>query len=561
MNIEEKYLMWLNHPQMDEDLKEELVQMNQKQKEDAFYIDAQFGTAGIRNILGAGTNRLNVYTIRKATKAVAEVLKQKGDNLSVAIAYDNRYKSAEFAMQTAKILASYNIKVYLYDSLRTTPQLSYTVRYFHCDAGIMITASHNTKEYNGYKIYDETGCQLVPTKVAPIIETISNIKEYFVEEAILTDEQKHLINYISDEVDKAYLKEVLTVQLLPELSKDNFKIVYTSQHGTSYGSLSKLFEEVGYDVTYVKEQCYPDPAFTNTLIPNPEDPKAYILALKYARENDADIVLTTDPDGDRLGLAVKKDGDYILMTGNQTGAVLIDYILSYYSEKGTLPVNSVIFNTIVTSDLGEEIAKNYGVSVEKTLTGFKYIGDKIEYHNQKKDKKFIFGYEESYGYLIKDFVRDKDANQSCLLIAECANYYKKKGLTLYEVLQKLYSKYGTYLESQQSIDFAGANGSIKMKNLLVKLRNEKPQNIAGCKVIKYQDFGLQKEYVDGKENDIIGYDKSDVLKYFLEDGSWIAIRPSGTEPKCKFYYCIKGENQEDVNDKQNKYYKAIEELI
>ncbi|MDO4377804.1 MAG: phospho-sugar mutase [Erysipelotrichia bacterium] len=561
MKIEEKYLMWLNHPQMDDDLKEELQNMNEQQKKDAFYIDAQFGTAGIRNILGAGTNRLNVYTIRKATKGVAEVLKQKGGNLSVAIAYDNRYKSAEFAMQTAKILASYNIRVYLYDSLRTTPQLSFTVRYLHCTAGIMITASHNTKEYNGYKIYDENGCQLVPIKVAPIIKAIADIEEDFVEEAVLNEQQQKLITYISADVDKIYLDEVLTVQLNPDLSKDNFKIVYTSQHGTSYKPISTLFAKVGYDTVYVKEQCYPDPAFTNTIIPNPEDPRAYVLALEYARKNDADVVLTTDPDGDRLGLAVKQGNEYILMTGNQTGAVLIDYVLSMHKEKGTLPKNAVLFNTIVTSDLGEAIAHDYGVDVEKTLTGFKYIGDKIEMHNQKKDKKFIFGYEESYGYLIKDFVRDKDANQSCLLIAECANYYKKKGLTLYDVLQKLYQKYGTYAESQKSIEFAGADGSIKMQNLLAKLRKEQPQNIAGCAVVKYQDFGTQKCYENGNVEDIVGFDKSDVLKYFLADGSWIAVRPSGTEPKCKFYYCIKGKDAKDVQTKQQLYYKAVTELI
>lgn len=558
MNVEEKYLMWLNHPQMDEDLKEELASMNEQQKKDAFYVEAQFGTAGIRNILGAGTNRLNVYTIRKATKGFAEVLVKKEKEPSVAIAYDNRFKSTEFAMQAAKILASYGIKVYLYDSLRTTPQLSYTVRYFHCAGGIMITASHNTKEYNGYKIYDENGCQLVPTKVASVIDAIANIKEDFVEEAKLTNEQEKLIHMIGeDEVDKPYLQEVLTVQLHPELSKDDFKLVYSSQHGTSFKAISTLFKEIGYDAIYVKEQCYPDPAFTNTLSPNPEDPRAYKLALEYAEKNDADIVLTTDPDGDRLGLAVKQDGKYILMTGNQTGAVLIDYVCSQQK----LPENAVLFNTIVTSDLGEKIANNYGVEVEKTLTGFKYIGDKIQTHNINKDKKFIFGYEESYGYLIKDFVRDKDANQSCVLIAECANYYKKQGKTLYDVLLDLYKKYGTYLESQKSITFAGADGSDKMKQLLAKLRQEKPNNIAGEKVVRYEDYGTQKAYENGNESDIVGFDKSDVLKYFLEDGSWIAVRPSGTEPKCKFYFCIKGKDQDDVNTKQDKYYKAIDAMI
>ena len=558
MNIEEKYLMWLNHPQMDDDLKQELVSMNEQQKEDAFYIDAQFGTAGIRNILGAGTNRLNVYTIRKATKGFAEVLKQKRENPSVAIAYDNRFKSKEFAIQAAKILASYGIKVYLYDSLRTTPQLSYTVRYFHCDGGIMITASHNTKEYNGYKVYDENGCQLIPTKVASLITAISDIKEYFVEEPKLTEKQEQLIYMIGeDEVDMPYLQEVLTVQLHPELSKDDFKIVYSSQHGTSFKAISTLFKEIGYEAIYVKEQCYPDPAFSNTLSPNPENPSAYKLALEYAKNNDADIVLTTDPDGDRLGLAVKHDGDYVLMSGNQTGAVLIDYVLS----QQVIPENAVIFNTIVTSDLGEKVANNYGVQLEKTLTGFKYIGDKIETHNQKKDKKFIFGYEESYGYLIKDFVRDKDANQSCVLIAECANYYKKQGKSLYDILLELFDKYGTYLDCQKSITFDGAEGSEKIKKLIAKLREERIDIIANEIVVRFEDYGSQKAYEGNEVSDIVGYDKSDVLKYFLSDGSWIAVRPSGTEPKCKFYVCIKGKDQNDVLQKQENIYQAIDLMI
>ena len=397
MNIEEKYLLWLNHPNMDQDLKEELVSMDEKQKEDAFYVDAQFGTAGMRNILGAGTNRLNVYTIRKATMGLAIVLNKLNKSNGVAIAYDNRYKSVEFAQQSAKILASYGIKSYVYDSLRTTPQLSYTVRHLHCDAGIMITASHNGKEYNGYKIYDENGCQLIPEKVGEVIDAINNIKQYFVEEPKLTLQQEKLINTVDKSVDEDYINEVLTVQLNPQLSKDNFKIVYTPQHGTSYKAIKALFDKVGYDVVYVKEQCNPDPAFSNTLCPNPEDPRAYVLALEYAKQCDADIVLTTDPDGDRLGLAVKHDGQYVLLSGNQTGAIIIDYVFSQNKLKGTLPENAVMFNTVVTSDLGERIAQNYGVSVEKTLTGFKYIGDKIEQHNIKKDKTFVFGYEESYG--------------------------------------------------------------------------------------------------------------------------------------------------------------------
>ncbi len=560
MNVEKKYLKWLNHPFMDEDLKHELENMNETQKKDAFYKDAEFGTAGMRNVLGAGTNRLNVYTVRKATVGFGNYLNRKGGEVSVAIAYDNRYKSTEFAMESARIFAALGIKSYVYKTLRTTPQLSFTVRQLKCDGGIMITASHNPKEYNGYKVYDKNGCQLIPELIEGVIEEIGKLGGDFIEAPELTPEQEKLINYVGKEVDEAYLNEVLKIQLNPDLPKDDFKVVYTPQHGTSLKPVKALFETVGYDTVYVEEQCTFDPAFSNTLVPNPEDPEAYILALEYARRVDADIVLATDPDGDRLGVAVKDGKDYTLMTGNQTGSVLIEYIFSQRREKGLMPENPVMFNTVVTSDLGEIIAKEYGVETEKTLTGFKYIGDKIEGYKISKEKSFVFGYEESYGYLMKEIVRDKDANQSCLMLAECANYYKKKGLTLLDVLKQLYEKYGTYLETIQSITLTGADGAEKLQKLLADLRANVPTELGGYKVVKYQDFRTAKCLENGVETDIVGFDRSDVLKYFMEDGSWIAIRPSGTEPKCKFYYCIKGENQEDVESKKDKYFKSIEEI-
>ncbi|HPX31940.1 MAG TPA: phospho-sugar mutase [Erysipelotrichaceae bacterium] len=560
MNIEKKYLKWLNHPFMDEDLKQELENMDETQKKDAFYKDAEFGTAGMRNILGAGTNRLNVYTVRKATVGFGNFLNRKEGEVSIAIAYDNRYKSTEFAMESARIMASLGIKSYVYKTLRTTPQLSFTVRHLNCDGGIMITASHNPKEYNGYKVYDKNGCQLIPELIEGVIEEIGKLGGDFIEAPKLTDQQEKLINFVGKEVDEAYLNEVLKIQLNPDLSKDDFKVVYTPQHGTSLKPVKALFEKVGYDTVYVEEQCTFDPAFSNTLVPNPEDPDAYILGIEYARKTNADIVLATDPDGDRLGVAVKDGNDYTLMTGNQTGSVLIEYILSQMQQKGIMPENPVMFNTVVTSDLGEIIAKEYGVETEKTLTGFKYIGDKIEGYRISKEKNFVFGYEESYGYLVKEFVRDKDANQSCLIIAECANFYKKKGLTLLDVLNQLYEKHGTYLETVESITLTGADGAEKLKKLLADLRANVPSEIGGYKVIKYQDFRTAKCLENGIETDIVGFDRSDVLKYFMEDGSWIAIRPSGTEPKCKFYYCIKGKNQKDVEEKKVKYFKSIEEM-
>ncbi len=558
--VEEKYLQWLNHPQMDEELKEELQSMTEEQKTDAFYTDAKFGTAGMRNLLGAGTNRLNDYTIRKATLGFGRHLLTQTENPSVAIAYDNRFNSQKFAQQSAKVLASLGIKSYVFESLRTTPELSYTVRYLKCSGGIMITASHNPKEYNGYKVYDSNGCQLIPELVAGVIAQIDAITEPFVEEPELTPEQEALIVTISKEVDEPYLNEVLSIQLNPDLTKDNFKIVYTPQHGTSLMAIKWLFDKVGYDCTYVEEQCTPDPAFTNTIIPNPEDPRAYVLAIEYAKKVDADIVLTTDPDGDRLGVAVKNGDEYTLMTGNQTGSVLIDYVFTQMIEKGLMPENPVMFNTVVTSDLGEIIAKHYGVETEKTLTGFKYIGDKIAKYEKTHEKNFVFGYEESYGYQIKEFVRDKDANQSCLLIAEMANYYHKQGKSILDKLHELYAEYGTFLETQTSISLPGADGSEKIKALIEGLRNNPPKEIGGVEVVRREDFGTQKAYVNGAEEDIVGFDVSDVLKYFLADGTWIAVRPSGTEPKCKFYYCIKGKDQADVEAKRDVYYAAMDAL-
>lgn len=556
--IEEKYQFWMNFPGMDEDLKEEMKNMTEEQIHDAFYTDCEFGTAGMRGLLGAGTNRLNVYTIRKATLGLARYLKGQG---KVAIGYDNRFKSREFAFESAKILASEGVESFVFESLRTTPELSYAVRYLECDAGIMITASHNPKEYNGYKVYDSTGCQMTPEVIVDLISEIDKIGNELVGSPALNRQQEERIHIISKEVDEPYLQQVLSIQLRPELDKNNFRIVYTPQHGTSYLSIKYLFDTVGYDCVYVKEQCNPDPAFSNTKSPNPEVPAAYDLAIEYGRNCDADIILTTDPDGDRLGVVAKRNGEYKLLTGNQGGAVLLEYILSTLKDRNLIKENDVMFNTIVTSDLGDEVCRNYGVGVEKTLTGFKYIGSKIAGYEKNHEKNFVFGYEESYGYLLKEFVRDKDANQSCLMLAEAANYYKKQGKSLWDVLDGLYSEYGYYLESQKSIMYPGENGSKEMNAMLNRVRENIPDSLAGHRVIKHQDYKLQKEFEKEEIRDLKGYDVSDVLKFFLDDDSWIAIRPSGTEPKCKFYYCIKAENQNEAEEKQQQYYNAVDELI
>ncbi|MBQ1304480.1 MAG: phospho-sugar mutase [Erysipelotrichaceae bacterium] len=558
--IQEKYEQWLNHPAMDADLKEELLNMTPEQKHDAFYTDAEFGTAGMRGLLGAGTNRLNVYTIRKATTGFAKYLNSIAEHPTVAISYDNRFKSTEFAEESAKVLAAYGIESFVFESLRSTPELSYAVRYLNCTGGIMVTASHNPKEYNGYKVYDSTGCQMIPEMVQGVIDEIKALGDELIDSPKLTAEQEALIHKIGADVDEPYIKEVMGIALNPDLDKSNFKLVYTPQHGTSIMSLRPLFERMGYDVTYVEEQCTFDPAFGATKIPNPEDPRAYELAIEYGEKVGADIAISTDPDGDRLGVVVNQNGKWILMTGNQTGAVLLEYVYSQMKEKGLMPAHPVMFNTVVTSDLGEAVAKNYGVETEKTLTGFKYIGSKIHGYEQTGEKDFVFGYEESYGYLVQPFVRDKDANQSTVLICEAANFYKKQGKTLVDVLDELYDKYGTYDESQQSISLPGEEGKLKIQAMLKNLRENVPTDVADCKVIRWEDFKTAKRYENGKEEDIVGFDRSDVLKYFLADGSWIAVRPSGTEPKCKIYYCIKGASKADVEEKRKNYYAAMAEL-
>ena len=562
--IETKYQHWLNFEGLDQDLKKELEGMNEFEKNDAFYTNVEFGTAGMRGVLGAGTNRLNIYTIRKANYGFAKYICDHGQDAmdrGVAIAYDNRFMSKEFAMESARLLAMFNIKTYVFTSLRPTPELSYAVRHLKCFGGIVITASHNPKEYNGYKLYDENGCQLVPHLVKGVIDHVNEVEDELRIEVKLTAEQEKLINMIDKEVDVPYLEECMQIQLHPELSKDNFKMVFTPQHGTANESIHELFGRVGYDVVYVEEQCNPDPAFSGTLSPNPEEPKAYNLAIEYAEKCDADIVLTTDPDADRLGVAVKQNGKYELMTGNQSAAVLLEYIFSQRQAAGTLPANPVMFNTVVTSDLGEAIAAYYNIETEKTLTGFKFIGDKVAKYEKTNEKEFVFGYEESYGCLVKPFVRDKDAMQACMMLAECANFYKKQGKTLIDVLHDLYARHGWYLETQQSITFKGSEGAANMKAMLQRLRDNIPAQIAAYKVVKYEDYGKQIVVTNGESAELVGFPTSEVLKYYLEDGSWVAIRPSGTEPKCKFYYCIKGTDATHVDEKRAELYAAIDELI
>lgn len=561
--VNEAYERWLNHPNLDPSYKEVLEHMTEKEKNDAFYTTIEFGTAGMRGLLGPGTNRINLHTIRKANEGFAAYIEAQGEEAKqrgVAIGYDNRHMSPEFAMDSARVLAKHGIRSYVFESLRPTPELSFAVRYFHCFGGIMVTASHNPKEYNGYKLYDEKGCQLVPALAQEVIDRVNAVKDELAITADVSAEEEKLITVIGKEVDEEYYKNVLSIQLNPDVDKDLVKIIFTPEHGTANIPVKEVYTRAGYHFVAVEEQCTPDPDFSNTPTPNPEEPGSYELALEYAKREDADIILVCDPDADRMGVGVKHEGEYKLLTGNQSGSVLIEYILSQLSEKGQMPPHPVMFNTVVTSDLGEKIANKYGVECEKTLTGFKFIGEKVAKYEVSGEKNYVFGYEESYGSLIKPFVRDKDAPQACLMLAEAACYYKAQGKTLVDVLYALYEELGYYEESQTSLKLEGQEGAMRIKQILSDLRASDVTEIAGEAVVRFEDY---KECII-KEKDAVreltGFTKSDVLKYYLADGSWIAIRPSGTEPKCKFYYCVKGTSLADAHEKTLAYQKAMAEM-
>lgn len=558
------YEKWLHHPNLDPSYKEVLETMDETEMNDAFYTTIEFGTAGMRGLLGPGTNRINLHTIRKANVGFAQYICEHGEDAKergIAIGYDNRHMSKEFALDSAKVLATYGIKSYVFESLRPTPELSFAVRHFNCFGGIMVTASHNPKEYNGYKLYDEKGCQLVPALAAQVIEKVNAVEDELAIKAEPNAEQEKLITIIGKEVDEEYYQNVLSIQLNPEVNKEDVKIIFTPEHGTANIPVKEVYTRAGYHFVAVEEQCTPDPDFSNTPTPNPEEPGAYNLAIEYAKKENADIILVCDPDADRMGVGVKHDGEYVLLTGNQSGSVLIEYIFSQMKEKGLMPEHPVMFNTVVTSDLGEKIASKYGVETEKTLTGFKFIGEKVAKYEVSGEKQYVFGYEESYGSLIKPFVRDKDAPQACLMLAEAACFYKEKGKTLVDVLHDLYAELGYYEESQTSLKLEGEAGAKRIQEILTNLRTSNVDEIDGVRVVRFEDYKECRIVENGKESELTGFTKSDVLKYYLEDGSWIAIRPSGTEPKCKFYYCICGTSLEDAHTKTVAYQKAMDKMI
>ena len=561
---QENYQRWLNSSVVSEEDKAKLKSMSDTEIDDAFFQDIEFGTAGMRGILGPGTNRINFYTIRKACVGFGlYLLKHFKFPQSCAISHDNRYFSREFTLECAEILNKMGINTYIFDSLRPTPELSYAVRAKKASGGIMITASHNPKEDNGFKVYDEFGCQLVPNKIKDLIDIIATLGD---ELTLRVPESEHLgENYVLPKsIDDNYVDLCKSVQINPNLNKKDFKIVYTPNHGTSYVNAMRVFNECGYKVYPVLSQCNPDPAFSGTLSPNPEDPRSYIEPIKLAKEVDADIIVMTDPDGDRVGLACKDGkGDYTLITGNEGAAILLDYVLSERIRKKEMTKDPVVYNTVVSSSLGREICDHYGVRCESFLTGFKYIGDRIRYYEVNGGPQFIFGYEESYGCLIKPFVRDKDGIQAILLYSEAALWYKQHGLTLFEAYKKLGDLYGQHKSKLYNIYFKGSQGHEEMQKIMKDLEEHPITELCGNKVKVIENyFELISHNLDTNESrKIENLPKGDLIKFIFEDRSSICVRPSGTEPKCKFYIEVVDKDLDVAASRCDKFYEALLERL
>ena len=564
MSTKENYLRWLNSSRVSEQDKEILRNMNQEQIDDAFFKDVEFGTAGMRGVLGPGTNRMNNFTVRKATVAFAKYLLELFPNAreeGVVISHDNRHMSREFTLLSAETLNDFGIKTYIFDALRPTPELSFAVRYLKACAGIMITASHNPKQYNGYKVYDETGCQLVPDKIKRLLEIIDELpNELDVEYQKAAKRGENIL--LDNKVDDEYVRLVESIAINRDLDKSNFKVVFTPNHGTSYVNSMRIFKDLGYRIYPVMSQVAPDPDFSGTLSPNPEDPRAFIEPIKLAKEIDADLIVMTDPDGDRVGLGYKaKDGSYQTLTGNQSAALLMDYIFAQKKAKGTLSKDGVMYYTIVTSSLGRDVAEHYGVKVEEFLTGFKFIGNRIDYYEKLgHGPKFEFGYEESYGCLIAPFARDKDGCQAILMYCEMALYYFLKGMRLDEAWDDLSKRFGYHQDLTYSMEFFGSEGQAKMDNLMNTLHNDPFIEINGLKVVQVDD--IEKSVRLTKQSTSpINLPKSNVVKLYLEDGSIVTVRPSGTEPKVKFYIGTKLKEKPVDNSFPEALYKGIKEVL
>ncbi len=545
MNV---YKRWCTSEAVDEVTKAELASLGEEEIKERFYKELDFGTAGLRGIIAAGPNCMNIYTVRKATQGLCEDILNEDSSLAakgVAIAYDSRHMSYEFAVESAKVLAANGIKAYLFESLRPTPELSFAVRYLGCARGIMITASHNPKQYNGYKAYGMDGGQLPPESADYVVSIMSRIDTFDGVKVMEADDAKKagLIEIIGRNVDEAYYKNVLAQSINEDAVKklgNDFKVIYSPFHGTGNKPVREILSRIGCcNVRVVKEQELPDPEFSTVKSPNPEDKEGFYLAIEMAKEEPADIIFATDPDGDRLGVIVKNnEGDYLTLTGNQIGVLLSEFILRNKKLNGTLPDNGAIIKTIVTTDMIKPVAEEYNVKVYDVLTGFKFIGEKIkEFEEGTLNNEYVFGFEESYGYLAGTYCRDKDAVVAAMLVTQMAADYKTKGMTLYDGLMELYRKYGCYIEDLRTYTFTGMDGIEKMKAIMDKLRSNPPMQIASMKVLKLWDVSKNtKTDIASGIVEELNLPKSNVLKFELEDNSWIAVRPSGTEPKIKFYF-------------------------
>ena len=559
MTYQENYQKWVDFADLPDYLRRDLESMDEKTKEDAFYTNLEFGTAGMRGLIGAGTNRINIYVVRQATEGLARLIESKGGNekeRGVAIAYDSRHFSPEFAFESAAVLAKHGIKSYVFESLRPTPELSFAVRHLNCFAGIMITASHNPAPFNGYKVYGEDGGQMPPHDADALTTYIRAIENPFTVEVADVEAEKAsgLIEVIGEAVDVEYLKEVKDVNINPALIEEfgkDMKIVYTPLHGTGEMLARRALAQAGFDsVQVVEAQATADPDFSTVKSPNPESQAAFALAEELGRQVGADVLVATDPDADRVGVEVlQKDGSYLNLSGNQIGAIMAKYILEAHKNAGTLPENAALCKSIVSTDLVTKIAESYGATMFNVLTGFKFIAEKIQEFEEKHNHTYMMGFEESFGYLIKPFVRDKDAIQAVLVVAELAAYYRSRGLTLADGIEEIYKEYGYYAEKTISVTLSGVDGAEQIKAIMAKFRNNAPKEWNATAITVVEDFKAQTATAaDGTVTNLTT-PPSDVLKYTLADGSWIAVRPSGTEPKIKFYIAVVGESNEDSQAK------------
>ena len=570
MNSLEKYKFWLEDSYFDKETHTELLRIKDdpKEIEERFYKDLEFGTGGLRGIMGAGTNRMNIYTVRKASQGVANYVNKRygrGNSLGIVIAYDSRYKSPEFALEAAKVFAGNGIKAYLFDELRPTPELSFAVRRLNASAGIVVTASHNTKEYNGYKVYGEDGAQLSLKDSDAVLEEIEKIENF--SDILVTDEgeaiEKGLLEFIGKRIDDDYINRLKSLCVNPDLIKEHakdFKIIYTPFHGTGNKLVRRILSEIGFGgVIVVKEQELPDPQFSTVKSPNPEDREAFKIAIELAKKENVDIIIGTDPDCDRMGVVVRNgQGEYTALTGNQIGCLMLEYVLSQKSRKGDLPPNAFVVTTIVSTGLAGAITDKYGVELVEVLTGFKFIGEQIKLLDEFGDKKFIFGFEESYGYLAGTFSRDKDGVVASMLIAETAAYYKSRGMSLYDGLQEIFNRYGYFIEDTNSFALAGKEGIEKINGTMAILRESMSSRFGSAGVEAVRDYLASMRYIlETNETYPLFLPRSDVLYYELKDGSWFCVRPSGTEPKIKVYFGVSAENAGAAESKARNLKDAV----